>query len=318
MFSFLMSDIHIPTMKVIIDKYLKYLAVEKNSSPHTITSYNTDLSSFLEFCAEQDQMEIEKVSIHSIERLTIRLWLGELSEQGLAKSSIARKVAALRSFFKYCFKRGHVEKNPAHLLVVPKKDRTLPKTVNSADIERMMDSVNTDTPSGRQDKAILELFYSTGIRLSELINLNLPQVDFRNNQINVTGKGNKQRIIPLGKKAIDALKNHLETKEKLFGSQTDTDATKALFHAAHGQRMYARNAQRIVEKYLTKTSEVTQKSPHVLRHSFATHMLDNGADIRIIKEFLGHANLAATQIYTHTSVERLKNVYENAHPRAKT
>ncbi len=313
-----MSDIHIPTMKVIIDKYLKYLAVEKNSSPHTITSYNTDLSSFLEFCAEQDQMEIEKVSIHSIERLTIRLWLGELSEQGLAKSSIARKVAALRSFFKYCFKRGHVEKNPAHLLVVPKKDRTLPKTVNSADIERMMDSVNTDTPSGRQDKAILELFYSTGIRLSELINLNLPQVDFRNNQINVTGKGNKQRIIPLGKKAIDALKNHLETKEKLFGSQTDTDATKALFHAAHGQRMYARNAQRIVEKYLTKTSEVTQKSPHVLRHSFATHMLDNGADIRIIKEFLGHANLAATQIYTHTSVERLKNVYENAHPRAKT
>ncbi|MFY0684345.1 MAG: tyrosine recombinase XerC [Balneola sp.] len=305
-------------MKVIIDKYLKYLAVEKNSSPHTITSYKNDLSSFLNFIAEQEQIDAEKVKIHSVSRLTIRLWLGELSEEGLAKSSIARKVAALRSFFKYCFKRGHVEKNPAHLLVVPKKDRSLPKTVNSADIERMMDSINTDTPSGRQDKALLELFYGTGIRLSELINLNLSQVDFANNQISVIGKGNKQRIIPLGKQAIVSLKEHLKTKDKLFGSKTDTDATKAIFHSAHGQRMYARNAQRIVEKHLTKTSEVTQKSPHVLRHSFATHMLDNGADIRIIKEFLGHANLAATQIYTHTSVERLKNVYENAHPRAKT
>lgn len=312
-----MVDIHIPIMKVIIDKYLKYLAVEKNSSPHTIISYQNDLSSFLVFCGEQDKVDPGKVAINSITRLTIRLWLGELSEKGLAKSSIARKVAALRSFFKYCFKRGHIEKNPAHLLVVPKKDSPLPKTVNSSDIERMMDSINIETPSGKQDKAILELFYGTGIRLSELINLNLAQVDFRNNQINVTGKGNKQRIIPLGKKAMYALKEHLETKEKLFGSETDSDATKGLFHAAHGQRMYARNAQRIVEKYLTKTSEVTQKSPHVLRHSFATHMLDNGADIRIIKEFLGHANLAATQIYTHTSVERLKNVYENAHPRAK-
>ncbi|WP_235603695.1 tyrosine recombinase XerC [Balneola sp. EhC07] len=313
-----MSDIHIPSMKVIIEKYLKYLAVEKNASPHTITSYGNDLTSFLEFCAQQEDSDPEKISVHSITRLTIRLWLGELSEKGMAKSSIARKVATLRSFFKYCFKRGHIDKNPAQLLVVPKKDRTLPKTVNSADIERMMDSINTDTPSGRQDKALLELFYGTGIRLSELINLNREQVDLRNNQINVTGKGNKQRIIPLGNKAITALKDHLETKEKLFGSQTDRDAVKGLFHSAHGQRMYARNAQRIVEKYLTKTSEVTQKSPHVLRHSFATHMLDNGADIRIIKEFLGHANLAATQIYTHTSVERLKNVYENAHPRAKT
>jgi tyrosine recombinase XerC len=305
-------------MKVIIEKYLKYLAVEKNASPHTVISYENDLTAFLDFCAEQDSIEIEDVNIHSITRLTIRLWLGELSEAGMAKSTISRKVAALRSFFKYCFKRGHIEKNPAHLLVASKKDRPLPKTVNSADIERMMESIGNDSATLRQDKALLELFYGTGIRLSELINLNLSQVDLRNNQISVIGKGNKQRIVPLGKKAINALKEHLETKEQLFGSKTDSDATKGLFHAAHGQRMYARNAQRIVEKYLTKHSEVTQKSPHVLRHSFATHMLNNGADIRIIKEFLGHANLAATQIYTHTSVERLKNVYENAHPRAKT
>ena len=312
------SDIHIPSMKVIIEKYLKYLTVEKNASPHTVISYENDLTAFLNFCAKQDSIEIEDVNIHSITRLTIRLWLGELSEAGMAKSTISRKVAALRSFFKYCFKRGHIEKNPAHLLVVSKKNRPLPKTVNSADIERMLDSIGNDSASARQDKALLELFYGTGIRLSELINLNLSQVDLRNKQISVIGKGNKQRIIPLGKKAINALEEHLETKEQLFGSKTDSDAIKGIFHAAHGQRMYARNAQRIVEKHLTKHSEVTQKSPHVLRHSFATHMLNNGADIRIIKEFLGHANLAATQIYTHTSVERLKNVYENAHPRAKT
>ncbi|HCT55074.1 MAG TPA: tyrosine recombinase XerC, partial [Balneola sp.] len=170
-------------MKVIIEKYLKYLAVEKNASPHTITSYRNDLNSFLTFCADQEQQENDLVTVQSVTRLTIRLWLGDLSDKGLAKSSIARKVATLRSFFKYCFKRGHIDKNPAQLLVVPKKDKTLPKTVNSSDIERMMDSINTETPSGRQDKALLELFYGTGIRLSELIQLNTSEVDLRNNQI---------------------------------------------------------------------------------------------------------------------------------------
>lgn len=305
-------------MKMLIEKYLRYLSVEKNSSKHTIVSYQNDLTSFLEFCASQESVEPEKVNIQTISRLIIRLWLGELTESGLAKSTIARKVAALRSFFKYCFKRGHIQKNPAHLLVVPKKDKILPKTVHTTDIERMMEMVDTDNPVGRQERAILELFYSTGIRLSELVELNSLQIDLKQKQVNVTGKGNKQRIIPLGDKAVSALKAHLETQTELYDSRTDADARKAVFIAAGGQRLYQRAVQRMVEKYLKKTSEVTQKSPHVLRHSFATHMLNNGADIRIIKEFLGHANLAATQIYTHTSVERLKNVYEQAHPRAKT
>jgi tyrosine recombinase XerC len=305
-------------MKVTIDKYLRYLSVEKNASPHTITSYENDLLNFLDFCAHQFEKESDKIDLAQIDRLTIRLWLGNLSEEGLAKSSIARKVASLRSFFKYSFSRGYIQKNPAHLLVVPKKDKTLPKTTTPEDIQRMMDVVNTDTPKGKQSRAVLELFYATGIRLSELIGLDISHLDLHKKQITVLGKGNKQRIIPLGNRAYEALKDHLETKEKLFGSRTDNDALKAVFLAGNGQRMYARYAQRIVEKYLSKTSEVTQKSPHVLRHSFATHMLNNGADIRIIKEFLGHSNLSATQIYTHTSVERLKNVYEHAHPRAKT
>lgn len=305
-------------MKALIEKYLKYLSVERNASEHTITSYQNDLTSFLEFTAEVNEQTDEQVDISTITRLNIRLWLGDLSEKGLAKTSIARKVAALRSFFKYCFKRGHIDRNPAHLLVVPKKEQILPKTATVEDISRMMDSVDTDSVSGLQDRAILELFYGTGMRLSELTGLNVSDIDLKQKQVTVHGKGNKQRIIPLGNTVASILKQFIEKRPELFGERTDGDAKKALFIAASGQRIYDRAVQSMVEKYLKLTSEVTQKSPHVLRHSFATHMLDNGADIRIIKEFLGHANLAATQVYTHTSMERLKNVYEQAHPRAKT
>ncbi len=305
-------------MKALIEKYLKYLSVERNASEHTITSYQNDLTSFLEFTAEVNEHTIDQVDISTITRLNIRLWLGDLSEKGLAKTSIARKVAALRSFFKYCFKRGHIDKNPAHLLVVPKKEQTLPKTATVEDISRMMDSVDTDSVSGLQDRAILELFYGTGMRLSELTGLNVTDIDLKQRQVSVHGKGNKQRIIPLGNTVASILEQFIERRPELYGERTDSDAKKALFIAASGQRIYDRAVQSMVENYLKQTSEVTQKSPHVLRHSFATHMLDNGADIRIIKEFLGHANLAATQVYTHTSMERLKNVYEQAHPRAKT
>ncbi len=305
-------------MKVLIEKYLKYMKVERNASEHTIISYQNDLEAFLGFTAEVENISPDKLDVTSITRLSIRLWLGDLSEKGLAKTSIARKVASLRSFFKYCFKRGYIEKNPAHLLVVPKKEQTLPKTATIEDIERMMEAVDTDTVRGLQDRTILELFYGTGIRLSELTGLNLTDVNLKQNQITVKGKGNKQRIIPLGKTSADILHKFRQRRTELYGERTDTDARKALFIAPGGQRIYDRAVRYMVEKYLKKTSEVTQKSPHVLRHSFATHMLDNGADIRIIKEFLGHANLAATQIYTHTSMERLKNVYELAHPRAKT
>lgn len=305
-------------MKALIEKYLKYLSVERNASEHTIISYRNDLESFLEFTADVENISTDKVDLTTITRLSIRLWLGDLSEQGMAKTTIARKVAALRSFFKYCFKRGHIDKNPAHLLVVPKKDKSLPKTATVEDIERMMDAVNTETTRGLQNKAILELFYGTGMRLSELTGLNLTDIDLNQNQVTVKGKGNKQRIIPLGKTVTNVLKEFIKKRPELYGDRTDADAKKALFIAANGQRLYDRAVGLIVEKYFKMTSEVTQKSPHVLRHSFATHMLDNGADIRIIKEFLGHANLAATQVYTHTSIERLKNVYEQAHPRAKT
>lgn len=303
-------------MKNAIDKYLRYLTVERNASSHTITSYRNDLEQFYTFC--QAHFEQEEPDITKVERITIRLWLGELSELGLAKSSIARKVAAVRSFFKYCFKRGFVEQNPAHLLITPKKDQPLPNTVTVEDMERLLNEImQGQTPDSAQNRAILELFYGTGIRLSELVDLNIEDLNLDLNQIKVLGKGAKQRIVPMGKRAQKALENHLKTRSQLYGERTDDDARQAVFLAAHGQRIYPRAIQRMVKDKLQQACEVTQKSPHVLRHSFATHLLDKGADIRVIKELLGHANLAATQVYTHTSVERLKNVYELAHPRAK-
>lgn len=304
-------------MKKAISKYLRYLKIERNASPHTITSYENDLNQFLTFCSAHFEEDEEDVHLGLVERITIRLWLGELSERGLAKSSIARKVAAVRSFFKYSFKRGIVEQNPAHLLVIPKKDKPLPKTANVKDLHRMMEMAKGNSPRSAQNRAILELLYGTGIRLSELVNLDIEDVNKTLNQIKVLGKGAKQRIVPFGDRAKEALLNHLKTKSELYGKRTDADARKAVFLAAGGQRIYPRAVQRIVKDFLQRASEVTQKSPHVLRHSFATHLLDQGADIRVIKELLGHANLAATQVYTHTSVERLKNVYELAHPRAK-
>ncbi|WP_138430012.1 tyrosine recombinase XerC [Fodinibius saliphilus] len=304
-------------MKKAIDKYLRYLNIERNASSHTITSYENDLTQFLSFCSAHFELPPEQLRPEQIERITIRLWLGELSERGLAKSSIARKVAAIRSFFKYCFKRGIVVQNPAHLLVVPKKDTPLPKTVSPEDISRMMELAEGDSPRSTQNRALLELLYGTGLRLSELINIDVKDINLKLNQLKVLGKGAKQRIVPFGKQAKKWLINHLDTKAELYGERTDEDARQAVFIAASGQRIYARAVQRIVKDFLQRASEVTQKSPHVLRHSFATHLLDQGADIRIIKELLGHANLAATQVYTHTSVERLKNVYKQAHPRAE-
>ena len=304
-------------MKELILKYLQYLKIEKNASEHTIISYENDINQLADFAVKELNVEPDNLDAGDIDRLLIRLWLGELSDRDLARNTIARKVASVRSFFKYLFKRGYIDQNPAHLLIVPKKEQRLPKTVRSSEIATMIDLADRTIPEQIQERAILELLYATGIRVSELTQLNLTDMDLSKKQITVFGKGNKERTVPLGKKAVEALNDHLQIRKKLFTSKSDNDSKKALFIASEGGRIYPRKVQRIVKDYFMKVSEVTQKSPHTLRHSFATHLLDAGADIRIIKEFLGHSSLASTQIYTHTSVERLKNIYSQAHPRAK-
>lgn len=304
-------------------KFMAFLRVEKNASDHTLSSYDTDLRQFFDFLCRH--FDTEDYSIDQIDRLAIRLWLGELAEQDLAQSSIARKVAALRSFFKYAFKHSWIHKNPAHLLVIPKKNHTLPKTVPAPDIQRMLDDYrNVENPIGSfQDSVILELFYSSGVRVSELCGLNTQDVQLNQAWIKVRGKGNKERIVPISTSVNSMLRQFINQRERPAPDSliATTDLKKnetPLFLAPSGQRMYPKHVYRIVHKALQQFSEVTQKSPHVLRHSFATHLLDNGADIRMIKEFLGHSSLASTQVYTHTSVERLRTIYEQAHPRAKS
>ncbi|TVR16231.1 MAG: tyrosine recombinase XerC [Balneolaceae bacterium] len=304
-------------MTELISKFILTLRTERNASEHTLTSYKNDLLQLLEFAADEFVKKPEAVSAGDIDRLTIRLWLGSLADKGVARNTVARKVAAVRSFYKYCFKRGYVEQNPAQLLIVPKKEIRLPKTLQLSEVSNMMDLADGSEPESVQERTIMELFYSTGIRLSELTGLNISDVDLRQKQVTVFGKGKKQRTVPLGDEALQWCKKHLESRMQLLTEKSDNDARLAFFIAPRGGRMYQRKVQRIIKDYLMRASESSNKSPHTLRHSFATHMLDAGADIRLIKEFLGHASLASTQVYTHTSVERLKNVYNQAHPRAE-
>lgn len=303
-------------MEELIAKYLQFQKIERNASVHTLSSYEVDLRQFTEFASAELQTDSDQLESISVDRLLIRLWLGELSEQGMKRSTIARKVAALRSFFNYLHSRGYIDQNPAHLLLIPKKEKRLPKTVSATEIEQMMDLCDLTDMEGIQDRAILELFYSTGIRLSELTSLDVTDLNLTQNLVTVFGKGKKERTVPLGSRAVNALKCQLENRIRLLTQKSDTDAKKALFLTSSGSRIYPRKVQRLVRDYLMRVSESTRKSPHTLRHSFATHMLDAGADIRVIKEFLGHTTLSSTQIYTHTSMERLKQVYKQAHPRA--
>jgi len=304
-------------METVIDHFLRYLRVERNASEHTIEAYRRDIDQFFLFaCPDTDHID---KSIQSTDTLTIRLWLGTLMEEGLSRATIARKAAALRSFFKYAFRRGHIDQNPAQVLIIPKQSKRIPTVVSEPDLQRLLEQTSDGTSWMNQENAILELFYSTGIRLSELTSLNLEHLDLFQQQLLVMGKGKKQRMVPFGKKAYQALQIHLSTREELL-SESDEESTQeyeALFLTKKGNRMYPRLVQKMVQGRINAVSEVNKKSPHVLRHSFATHMLNAGADIRLIKEFLGHSSLAATQVYTHTGVDHLKRIHQQAHPRAK-
>ena len=292
-----------------IRDFLRYLFLERRYARNTIAAYGTDLIQFHQFL--EDLFGTAQINWNLIDKRMIRFFLMQLQEKRVSKRTIARKLATLKSFFRYLIKNEIIQNNPVLSIKMPKLEKKLPEYLSPSEIERLLSLPDYNTFEGLRDLAILELFYGTGIRLSELINLKVEQVDFEQQLIRVVGKGNKERIVPFGGSAKLILEKYLLIRPQFAENSVDN-----LFVLKSGKKMYPMAVQRIVKKYLTQASNLQQKSPHVLRHSFATHLLNEGADIRVVKDLLGHENLATTQIYTHLSIDHLKRIYNQAHPRA--
>ena len=286
-----------------IDVFLNFIKTERRLSQHTIKSYSSDLKQFSKFLSEECNINSD---INQVTFQTIRSWVVCLLENNINPRSVNRKISVLKSYYKFLLQEGILSYNPMIKIISPKTSKRLPSFVDKDDIQNLLDKVQFENNyTGSRDKLIIEFFYVTGIRLSELINIKISDIDFNNNYIKVLGKRNKERLIPLSDNMINKLENHIN-KNKI---------TKYLF-TNKGNKMYSKLVYRLVKKHLKLVSSIDNKGPHVLRHTFATHMLNNGADINAIKELLGHSNLNATQVYTHNSIEKLKSVYNQAHPRA--
>jgi len=290
-------------IKEVYSEYIKEIRNIKRYSNNTVISYSNDLKSFLDYCIEYSKTGIDKIS-----EKFIKSYLMVLSESGLEKISVSRKLASIRSFFKYAYKLNYIEVNPACFISNPKSDRKLPEVVPKELIEIVFKEIDKDEKNVKLYKVIVELLYGCALRVSELCNLNFGDINIHSKTVRILGKGNKVRIIPIGDKSIIVLNEYLAGKK--------LNTKDPLLIDRNGKRIYRRMVHRIVNKYLTKVSDLEKKSPHVLRHSAATHMLDNGADLRAVKEILGHENLSTTQIYTHVSIERLKTAYKKAHPKS--
>ena len=286
-----------------LEDFINYIKSEKRFSNHTITSYETDLNQFFNYIeAEYQITNPEDVSFK-----LIRNWISLLLENNLKSSSVNRKISSLKSYYKFLLVSNYVDTNPTLKLISPKSSKRLPVFVEKDNMDSLFDKdFFEDSYEGKRDKLIIELFYFTGMRLSELINIKTSDIDKVNSQIKVIGKRNKERLIPITFNTLKDLNEFVNFYE----------IENFLFVEGNGKKLYSKKVYRIVNKYLAKISSIKKKSPHVLRHSFATHMLNNGADINAIKEILGHANLSATQIYTHNSIKKLKNVHKQAHPKA--
>ena len=302
----------------LIRLFLESIATEKGYSDHTLRAYSKDLYAFFNFLAESKtavrgrEKSSRVVTLKNIDGIIIRGYLGFLHRQN-KKTTIARKLAAIRSFFKFLVKQGIIDQNPAELILTPKQDKTIPTYLSVDEMFRLLDSIQTDTLLGLRNRAIFETLYSSGIRVAELAGLNFSDLDFSSEVVRVLGKGNKQRIIPIGQKALKAIAAYRERLSR----QVDSGVLKegALFLNRYNKRLTARSIARILRKLIDAVGLMTPVSPHALRHSFATHMLDSGADLRVVQELLGHKSLSTTQQYTHVSIDRLMETYDKAHPR---
>ncbi|HAH20078.1 MAG: tyrosine recombinase XerD [Omnitrophica WOR_2 bacterium GWF2_43_52] len=282
-----------------IEKYIRYLEIEKNASEHTILNYKKDLDEFKKFLGQ--------TQVENSDYLTIRRFLGSLKEKNLKSRSVARKLSCLRSFFRFLNREGFLKNDPTSAISSPKLEKHLPIFMTEDEVTKLVEAPQSEEPAGLRDRAILETFYSTGIRISELVGLNLENIDFFSSVVKVMGKGRKERIVPIGDRALRALRDYVEHRKL---------QTSVVFLNKNGRRITARGVRLVLDKYIQRASLRDNISPHTLRHSFATHLLNRGADLRSVQELLGHANLSTTQIYTHLTTEKLKSVYDKAHPRA--
>jgi integrase/recombinase XerC len=306
-------------MEQLLEQFFEHLRYERNASEHTLRNYRIDLGQFRDHLAPADPQTgaRREPDIRQIDHITIREWLSELHAQQKKKSSIARKVASLRTFFQFLVREGVVENNPAKMVATPRQEKRLPSHLSVEDMVRFIETPDVQTDLGKRDRAILETLYGTGMRVSELTKLNLRDVDFKNKLVKVTGKRRKQRVIPMTETARDAVLLYMTVRNAFLHSAPPAERDEqAVFLNYQGTRITTRSVGRMVDKYILQCAGIHNISPHSLRHSFATHLLDNGADLRHIQELLGHARISTTQIYTHVSMERLIEVYDKYHPKA--
>lgn len=324
----------------LIDEFLNYLRFERHFSPHTAKCYAADLHQFCGFLndgaggsaqaeappsfdsgggvalatAPTATLSVAGVDLRNVSTEDVQRFLTFLRTQEYSKSTTARKLATLRSFYKFCLKRGHAKTNPLVAIRTPKQDKRLPKFLEEHDVRKLLETPDVTTMLGCRDRAMLETMYSTGVRVSELVDLNLVDIDFVGEALHIRGKGKKERITPISPTALAWMKRYMELRRADPRSQTFNQ--EAVFVNKHGQRLSTRSVRRKLDKYLAICGLDPAISPHTLRHSFATHMLNRGADLRAVQELLGHQSLSTTQIYTHVTAARMKQVYDQAHPRA--
>jgi len=295
-------------MKDRIDEFLNHLEHQKLYSKHTLKAYRTDLFAFADYVDvfyELDRFD------HVTHRM-VSSFIADLAEQGLAPRSINRKLSAIQSFYAHWMKRGQIAKNPVKSIQRPKTPKRLPSILRSEQVKEMLSAeAFTNDVIGKRDRALLSVFYACGLRREELIGLKLSNVDWQAEQIKVLGKRNKERIVPIALPLVEVMREYFNHREELHPQ------TEAFFVTEKGQILYPSLVYKVVKNYLSKVTTLEKKSPHVLRHTFATHLLNEGANLQSIKELLGHESLATTQVYTHTSLEKLKDVYKHAHPRSK-
>lgn len=292
-----------------IQQFLDYLNFQKRYSKHTIVSYKNDLNAFFDFLFTQ----YGETVLNDIKTTFIRSWLATLKQQEMESKSINRKISTLKSFFKYQLRQQAIAVSPMTAIISPKVNKRLPQFVDKKDIKTLLTDVEfPDTWAGKTDELILQLFYNTGMRQAELVGLKEVDISDSNSTIKVLGKGNKERIIPVSNQLMQKMQEYMNDKRKQL---EDFDKIMLLVTAT-GKKLYPRYVYNTVNKYLAKVTTIDKKSPHVLRHSFATHLMNNGADLNAVKELLGHSSLAATQIYTHNTIEKLKDIHKKAHPKA--